>query len=443
MNTTDKILIYSDKRTPRLIYTFNLILKDLLGLSPDFTSDKQKFSESNLPKISYGYHCINDEFFVASDDLLFERGIKELEISFSEYNGLPCFFTTYNKKSAYPFDLFAAAFYLVSRYEEYLPFIKDKYGRFDAEVSMAFKHGFLQKPLVNIWAKDLGHKLTAKFPELQITLPQFRYLPTIDIDAAYAYKQKGYWRILGGYLKDFRYGDFEGIRERTAVLRGKQKDPFDSFDYIFELHRKYSLEPLFFVLFADYGTNDKNLPTYNRHFQSLVRRLGDYGGIGIHPSFTSNFQKEKLSKEINQLSKVTHQRITKSRQHFLMLSMPETYNNLINNGIEEDYTMGYASNPGFRASIATPFYFFNLEYEMTTALKLYPFAYMEGTLRDYMNLDPQQALEYIKTLAGEIKAVGGVFISLWHNESLGGRKRWEEWPEIYEQSLKYISTLKD
>ena len=421
-----------------MVYIFNLILKDILGLSPEFTQDRENFIQSSLPKFSYSTSNIKDEFFISANDLLFERGIHEVEISMTTFNDLPCFFSTYHKKSAYPFDLFAASFYLVSRYEEYLPFIKDTYGRFYAKESLAYKSGFLHKPLVNIWALDLAQKLQEKFSDLEIKPTKFKYLPTIDIDAAYAYKQKGFLRIVGGYLKDIKAADFRELKLRTQVLRNKMRDPFDSFDYIFKLHKSFDFEPLFFILFAEYGTNDKNISTFNRNFQSLIRRIGDYGSIGIHPSFNSNYNKEKLQKEVTLLSKVTHSEITRSRQHFLILQMPETYNNLIDNGITDDYSMGYASMPGFRASITTPFYFYNLEFEQVTSLRIHPFTYMEGTFKDYMSLEPEEALAEIEKLMIEVKKVGGSFISLWHNESLGGKKRWKGWPEIYEKSLEKL-----
>jgi len=433
----NKILVFVERRTPRLSYIFNLIFRELLGLNLEITIDKSVFKNSIIPKLSYGYSDIGEDLFIAADSLLYERGITDIVLTFSTYNNLPCFFNTYNKKSAFPFDLFAASFYLVSRYEEYLPYINDKYGRFPASESIAFNKGFLQKPLVNIWSIDLGNKLKEIFHDLTITTPTYKYLPTIDIDAAFAYKDKGFWRIIGGYLKDLRDRKFDDINERTNVLLGKGKDPFDSFDYIFQLHKSFNLIPIFFILYADYGNNDKNLPTYNWKFQALIRHIADYGEIGIHPSFASNTEKIKLEKEIKLLSKITHSEITKSRQHFLIINMPETYRNISNHGIKNDYSMGFAANPGFRASICTPFYFYNLEHEMITSLKINPFAYMEGTLKDYMGLDTDAAYIIIKDLIDEVKAVGGTFISLWHNESLGGKKRWKGWPEIYERSLQY------
>jgi hypothetical protein len=432
-----QISIYSTKKTPRMVYIFNLMLRDLLGLDPLFVSDAKQVENPSLPHICYDCSLDNQRFFVAADPLLFDRGIKELELNFGSYKGNPCFFPTFQKESVYPFDPFAASFYLVSRYEEYLPYLKDKYGRFNAPQSLAYQHNFLHKPLVNIWALDLASQLKAVFPDIDMELPEYKYQPTIDIDAAYAYRQKGFWRTVGGYAKNIRDSQWKEVSKRTQVLMGKENDPFDSFDYIFEFHRKRELKPIFFVLFADYGTNDKNLPVHNRKFHYLVRRLGDYGHVGIHPSFTSNSIRAKLDKEIQRLATVVHGEITKSRQHFLILSLPETYNRLLDLGIEEDYTMGFASQPGFRASIASPFYFYNLEFEMVTSLRIYPFMYMEGTYRDYLNTSPKEALESIKQLNDEVKNVGGTFISLWHNESLGGEKRWHGWREVYEEAVEY------
>jgi hypothetical protein len=431
------ILIYTPKKTNRLQYVFNHLLGELLGLTPLFIHDNDAFAVHTGPKINYSWQAVDDEFFVMASDLLFERGIVERDISFGEYSGEKCFFLTYNKKSAYPFDLFAATFYLLSRYEEYLPFIKDKYGRFDAEVSMAYAEGFLRTPLVNIWALDLGDKLQKAFPELEIKKPEYRFIPTIDVDAAFAYREKGTLRTLGGYLKDLRRLDFAEIRKRTRVLTNKEPDPFDTFEYQFEIQKKYQLKPIYFILFADYGTNDKNIPTHSRIFKELVRWIADHAEVGIHPSFTSNSVPGKLKKEIKLLSKTLHSEITKSRQHFLILHLPNTYRELINHGITDDYSMGYAAQIGFRASTCTSFLFYDLEMEYTTSLRLHPFAAMEGSLRDYNSLNTEEAMKEYQDIIDRIKAVGGTYISIWHNESLSDQKRWKGWRNLYEKMIEY------
>lgn len=128
--------------------------------------------------------------------------------------------------------------------------------------------------------------------------------------------------------------------------------------------------------------------------------------------------------------------ITASRQHFLKLNLPYTYRQLLDQDIQMDFTMGFAAEPGFRAGICTPFFWYDLEAEVATSLRVYPFALMEGTLRDYMNLDADEALKTIQQIVDEVKKVGGTFISLWHNESLSDQKRWKGWVRVYEQMLE-------
>ena len=432
-----EILIYTPKRSNRVQYIFKHILGEMLGLEPKCIYDKEQFLTNEGPKFNYSYQPFGDELFIMADDLLFERGISEQELTFGEYLGQKCFFQTYNKKSIFSFDLFSAAFYLLTRYEEYLPFIKDKYGRFDAEESLAFEKGFLNKPLVNLWALDLSEKLKKAFPELEISKPNYQFISTIDVDAAFAYRQKGMLRIAGGYAKDILSLDFAEMKIRTRVLLKKQLDPFDTFDYQFSIQEKYNLKQIYFILFADYGTNDKNTPTHSHIFRELIRWIADHADVGIHPSFTSNTVIGKLKKEVTSLTKTLHREVVKSRQHFLILHLPSTYRNLISHGITDDYSMGYASQVGFRASICSSFLFYDLEMENTTTLRLHPFTAMEGTLRDYNQQDTENALIKYQEIIEEVKQVGGTFISIWHNESLSDQKRWKGWRTVYEKMIEY------
>ena len=420
-----------------MLYIFNHIFGEMLGLEPKCIHDKEEFNAYEGPKLNYSFQPIDDELYIMADDLLFERGISDHEISFGEYLDEKCFFLTYNKKSAFPFDLFSASFYLITRYEEYLPFIKDKYGRFDAEESLAFEKGFLRKPLINIWVLDLAKKLQSLFSDLELSFSEYKFISTIDIDAAFAYRQKGMLRTAGGYVKDLIHLDFDEMNTRTQVLLRKQGDPFNTFDYQFEIQRRYNLQQIYFILFADYGTNDKNTPTHSRIFRELIRWIADHADVGIHPSFTSNSVSGKLKNEISLLSKTLHDEVVKSRQHFLILHLPSTYRNLINQGITDDYSMGYASQIGFRASVCTSFLFYDLEMENTTTLRIHPFAAMEGTLRDYNKFDAENAISQYREIIDEVKAVDGTYISIWHNESLSDQKRWKGWREVYEKMIEY------
>lgn len=424
------ILIYSHKLTNRLRYTFKTIFKDVLKTDVHFTSDSDAFEKSEDLKINYSPSKLNSGIFFQSSTILVESGIKEQEISIFEYEGQPCFFSV-GRDSEFPFDPFAASFYLMSRYEEYLPHIKDKHDRFPASESLAFQNDFLETPLINCWINLLEQKIKSltgfKFPTRQFAL-----VSTLDIDNAYAYKHKGFIRTLGGLAKAIQSRNFN---TRLKVIMGKEQDPYDTFAYQHQVHKEYNISPIYFFLLGDYGLNDKNIPPKNKTFQSLIKSIADYSEVGIHPSYASNNNVEILINELKKLKSITHRNTTKSRQHFLKLNLPNTYRNLIDNDIEADYTMGYAEHPGFRASICSPFFFYDLDVEVETKLQIFPFTTMEATYQYYKNISPEKAAQHITKLMKTVKSVNGTFISVWHNESLCEEGIWTGWRKVYEKML--------
>lgn len=432
-----KLSILVPKQTNRLHYIFDLMFNDLLGIEYELFTDAEDFALAEGAKLNYGKERVGDEPFVKSSNLLFERNVHLQDVGSVTYDGLQCPFPVYGKDLLFPFDVFAASFFLVSRYEEYLPQVRDEYDRFKAESSWMFENGMLQKPLVNIWAKMLGDKLKAVYPDLKIKSRKFSFVPTYDIDSAWAYRNKGVYRTTGAFFRDLLSGNRDEIKHRHQVLKGRSKDPFDSFDFQFDLQKKFKLHPIYFVLCGDYDTNDKNISIHNEDFRSLVKRIGDHADVGIHPSFASYLDSEAMRKEIERLSEVLHRPLTKSRQHFLRLNLPLSYRKLIELDITDDYTMGFASHVGFRAGIANSFLFYDLENDMVSKLVIHPFAAMDGTMRDYLNLDADVSFKVLKQLVDEVKAVKGTFVYLTHNETLGGEKRWKGWPEMYRNLLEY------
>jgi hypothetical protein len=432
------ILVYCPKITNRINYVFKLILKDLLGTEFQTTTDEELFKLHIGPKFSYAPHPVSDELIFLSKNILFENDIRDYSITVSDRAGVKIFFPV-GKVSALPFDPFAASFYLVSRYEEYLPHIKDDHERFDAKESLAYQEGFLDKPVVNIWAGQIKNVLLARFPELEFQQRKYEFISTIDIDNAYAYKEKGAVRTLGALARALINVDFNELKERMKVFTGRTLDPYDTYDYQLEIQRKYDLKVLYFILMADYGINDKNVPVQNQNFQSLIKSLADYAEVGIHPGYNSAKSLRKLKEEHRRLEQILKREVKKSRQHFLKLSLPETYRNLLDIDITDDYTMGFASKIGFRAGIAAAFNFYDLDLDVETSLKIHPFAVMDATLKYYMKLTPENAMEYVAPLIDEVKAVNGTFISLWHNETLSENHLWKGWRNVFEEMMKYAS----
>ncbi len=432
------LLVYVDKLTNRLGYTLNLVFKELLCVKYSITIDKEYFANYEGPKFSYSTKPISDELFLFSSPLLFQTIIEMVEIDYFEKDGTPYLFKTYTKESICDFDVLAACFYLVSRYEEYLPYIKDVHSRFKVEDSLAYKKGFLKKPVVNIWVNDLKAKILNKYPELFTQHNKYSYLNTIDVDSAYSYTCKGFTRNFLGFCRDLLKGQISLCSERIKVLLKIEKDPYDTFDYIIELIEKHKVNTIFFVLYGQYGKYDKNINPYNNRFRRLVKILCDYGKVGVHPSYECFEYPQMLNSQIKMLEETLHKPIQRARYHYLRFRLPEGYRNLMNtNTIEADFSMGYSDSIGFRAGICNSFNFYDLALDYETKLRVHPFAYMDVALKNGLQLSPQQALKEIKTMIDEVKEVNGELISIWHNESLSNKREWLGWRDIYEKAIEY------
>jgi hypothetical protein len=281
--------------------------------------------------------------------------------------------------------------------------------------------------------------LLEKYPSLPHRERKYRFIPTIDIDHAYAFGHRTLKRIIGGFLRNIRDADITSLAFRARVMMGRDKDPYDNYDLILNLHADYNLEPLWFILFADYRGEDNNVSLHDKNFRELVRKLNHQQKVGIHPSMASNRHTHLMRKEIADLSELINRDILLSRQHFLRVSFPKTYQHLTQYGITDDFSMGYASDPGFRASIADPFHFYDLITDQETKLVIHPITIMDVTFKDYIKLNRDQSIEQIQRMIDAVKEVKGEFVSLWHNESFSDRGRWKGWITVYEEMLKYAT----
>lgn len=431
------LLIYASEITNRFRYITELILTELYGLTIRFTGSPDDFIRFQGPKINYSTEDLETGLFIYASELLFEKNVSYKELTATTFQGMPIFYERPVTVQGFPFDIFAASFYLVSRYEEYLNVPKDKYGRFSPSDSLAYRFRFLDQPMVNIWAEFLIEQLRQSYPGLKTCQPPFRFIPTIDIDHAYAFKCRTIMRSLGGIGRSVSRGRPGEVMERIKVLTGQISDPYDTYAYIRQIHTSWEHLPVFFVLFADYGGNDNNVSISHATFKNLMKELAGFAEMGIHPSLSSNKYPRRLEKELLRMNQVTGKKIIRSRQHFLKFSFPKTFQQLSHLGIQHDFSMGYASLPGFRASIAHPFRFFDLTLNQSFPLLIHPVSLMDVTFRDYQRHHREESLRRMKQIIDQIRNCQGEFVSLWHNESLSDRGRWKAWREVYEKMGYY------
>jgi len=409
------VIIFSEHISNRLVYVLDFVFK-AKGISYQLSSSKEEFKSSPLIKINYSHIDTNANLTLLPQGILFEEDIKNnYKIEYCEdiwlINGSD--------------DIFSIIFYFLTRYEEYLIEERDNHDRFSAKQSFIYKNKRLDKPNVDLLIKLLFHLLNISYTSVQ---NQFKTILTFDIDSAWAYKNKGFFRSVLSDAKDLSRG--KCIKDKIKVRLGKKNDPFDTFYKIKELASAY--EVICFFLVGDWSKFDKNINWKNVEFKQLVKEVSAYSEIGIHPSYKSYLNQDIIKKEVDRLEVLAEQSITKSRQHYLKLKLPQSYRALIEVGIKEDYSMGFADAYGFRAGTSFPFYFFDLEKNIQTELKIFPITYMDGTLNQYLGLSIDESKQVVLELKKQVKEVGGMFIPLWHNETIGEKGEWQNWLEVFD-----------
>ena len=278
------MLVYTHRLTERNKYIFQLIFGELLRLDITITTDLSCYEASGEEKFAYTDKQPANGFFAESVSLLFETGITHRHPEVFSFDGLPAFFKT--NQGRLPFDLFAASFYLVSRYEEYFAFEPDQYGRFPAKESLACKNGFLQTPVINCWVRELKTRLHRVYPSLRFPVTRFESTVSFDIDVAYAYKGRPFWWNAGALLKDLVRARKKNFLKRLAVLMGKKKDPYDTYASIKEMLSRHNTTALTFFLLAARRTRfDRNLSPGAPQLQQLIKQCAASSYIGIHPSY--------------------------------------------------------------------------------------------------------------------------------------------------------------
>ncbi len=427
------MLLYAKQPSPRLQYVIDFLNREMFYDELELTGDSTCFLEAPLPKINYSEHRIAEqEFHIIPAGLLFENDIHEQVIRCFDWDSLKAFYPT--APASLPFDILSAVFYLLSRYEEYLPHEADSYGRYAHTNSLAFREGFLDQPLVNNWLQKWEHILTELYPGILLRKKSFRFIPTYDIDMMYAYKGKSWWVNAAGFCRSLLKGDSEAAWQRLRVLQNEEKDPYDAYEWLDALHLYCRSRPVYFFLVAQHRQGyDKNLPTDTEGFQELIKYCADAYKIGIHPSWQSSVSNNSrlLKEELEWLEAVADQPISKSRQHYIKFTLPLHYERLLEQHVLQDYSMGYGSINGFRASVCSSYNWFNLAKNESTELVIYPFCFMDANAYYEEKLTPAQAYAQLKQYYRAVQKVQGCLITIWHNNFLGTAAEFTEWRDLY------------
>ncbi len=424
------ITIWAPQESPRLRYVLDWLFQERLGCTYRLTQNPSDLYKAEHG-LSYGWLQESVPSIHAAGSLLWETGLHPQLPDTLEWKGMFVLYPDPQSPCDIQFDLLAGIFYLLSRYEEYLPFSPDRHGRYPATQSLLFTQ--LERPVVDEWVEALRLFLEQTW-NVKLPRKSFSYQPSYDIDIAWSYRHKGWKRALGAAAKDFTRGQWKRVGERISVVQERQKDPFDSFAFLLGLHMMDSVRPIFFILVALQTTAfDKNISPLHPQMQALIRALGQSCEVGMHPSYFSNQSQENLAEEKAVLERILHRPILLSRQHFIRLRFPDTYRALIAAGIEADFSMGYSTYFGFRAGTSHSFLWYDLTDEYVTTLRVHPFAFMDSTAHYDLGLPAEDAFSRLRQMCARLEPCGGRLVTILHNYSLGTEPEWNGWRQAYER----------
>ncbi|MGE0566919.1 MAG: polysaccharide deacetylase family protein [Bacteroidia bacterium] len=414
-----EILIYSKNATARLKYVLDFVFHHQLNIRYRLENDIELFSKSKEPKINYSENKFDNSIHIVPSSLLSEKKLNpNIVLDFKYVQGFPVVFKT-DQNDDLGFDIFSAVFYFISRYEEWQVTDLDVHGRFEARNSILKSNGILDKPVLDIWTNELKRQLQTKFPNYLFPTKKFTNLVTIDVDNLFAFKGKSLSRSIGSSLKDLAKGNFKQIKTRWKVIIGLQKDPFDVYERINNLSIEKNL-PVFFFFLQKSGTKfDRTVNPSSDEFNKVIKALNaDNINVGLHPSYNSSTSEALLRNEKEQLESHAGRNISTSRQHYLRFDIEKTPDILLNSGIKIDFSVGFASEIGYRAGTFTPFYHFDFNKEIPTELLRVPFVIMDGTYFIYSSSGSAQAIKDIESYSTEVKKLGGgLFVSVFHERT--------------------------
>ncbi len=397
---------------------------------------KEEYLNGSGPSINYSSNKLKeDEYFLQDSGALY--------LSVSQFKD-PSYRQTENQFQIFPnpndagFDLFAAIFYLLSRAEEYLPFKPDQHGRFPAVESFLYKHHLLSKPIIDEWVFQFIKELEVHFRiaiKIQRTDPAWSI--GWDIDQFYKHQYKPLWKQFAGSIRDLLNGHVQSFLERLKIYSRFKLDPFDTIEILRRLQiPKDQLN--IFILSGGNSAFDQNHSLGLKPVMNTLKSLKELGQISLHPSYFCLEHESLVAREKKNLEIHTAISINQSRFHFLRFRIPQSYRNLIQNQILTDYSLTYADHFGFRAGTCRPFYWYDLEAECETQLKLISPLAMDRSFLDYLKWDPEQSKQIIGKLFQQVQFYGGHFHLIWHNSSFDFEGEWKHWESTFESLIDYF-----
>jgi hypothetical protein len=313
-------------------------------------------------------------------------------------------------------DIIAAAFFMLSRWEEYAVKERDEHRRFPAMVSLVVREGFIRRPVVDEYVECLWAMLC----ELGISLPRkkqtFQEYPTHDVD-----HPRKWWgvtdlvRSVGGAI--LKRGN---PKEAWRCIRNYRqgKDPYDTFGTLMKQAEGRGLQAHFFFMSGGTSVHDGTYDITHPRVRQLLQEIEDRGHrIGFHPSYHAYHDAAQFGREVELLRSLVKQPVTTGRQHYLRFETPATWRIWEQHGMEWDSSLYYAEAPGFRCGTCHAYPVFDFLEKKQLKLLERPLVAMDVSFIHYLGLSPNETQVEMDALKNTVHQYHGDWVWLWHNST--------------------------
>ena len=439
-------------------YTIDIFLNEFLGIDYRLVSNAD-VSDYKIALENGNAVTIQDHFFSRFDKELSYLKYENLpekvifiKNKFLSENDLPVLYGTEdfeltqlpNGTSAIicGVDIFASAFLMLTRWEEFVAPRKDSMGRFSARESLAYKFGFLDRPIVNEYTEFLWKMLQNLGLEQSRRSRKFTPYLTHDVDFILRwYNLRSFFRTLGGDLlkrKSIK-AFFVDVHDYMQTRLSLKKDPFDTFENLMSLSETNGLKSYFFMMSVEPGKQRNHYRLSHPFVQELFKIIKQRGHhIGFHPDINSYKNKARWQSEVERLSSYSNSKILFGRQHYLQFEAPVTWQIWDDMGMEWESSRSYDEEPGFRTGSCYSYSIFNFLSREKLSLKERSLIIMDKALVLQQDQKDSNEMETLaKKLIARVKSYEGEFVFLWHNSSFNVPE-WKSNEHLYAAMVKVL-----
>lgn len=345
-----------------------------------------------------------------------------------------------NQKIHSEIDIFGTIFFLLSRYEEgIVNCTLDEHDRFPATSSVAFKFGFLERPLVDEYIELFYTLFHSLWPNINKKKQSFRKFITCDVDWPFEPIRQTFKSTILATLGDLikRKNVLSALNRWGALCTCKLNIPFkdgfrDNISWIMDENEEQGNRVAFYFITE---TTNKKFDSANnfdsKKMRSLFKEIHFRGHeIGLHPGYECFNNDDNFARSANTLKRVLKeegikQEIIGGRMHFLRWDALRTPKLWDDNGFDYDSSLSFADRAGFRCGTCHPFPMYDLINRNPLAVWQRPLINMESTIiaDRYEGFGyGMNTLNRFLSFRSKVEQYKGEYVLLWHNTHFDNQK---------------------